>query len=384
MAWAEERAKQKWSGLYRDAGGAKRRLPGTYATKSLAKDAATAAEVAANSHKGRMRTGPSPTWGQWCERWWASRAVEPSTIQNEDSMVKKHIIPRWADVKIDEIRRLDVQAWVSDLPLAQESARRVLGVLVSSLSAAVEEGVLDTNPAHRIKLPPRPQGREVFLSKDQFAALAQAIPSHNDRAVVKLLAGTGMRWGELAGLHWRSVDLAKGAVTVRDVYSAGEIKPYPKGRKQRHVPLFDWVVEDLDDTASHVVCNAEHRDAICASGLVFHNSAGMPLNDRNFYRRVLLPALKEAKLDGLGVTLHDLRHTYASWLAQSGVPLERIAELLGHASISTTQIYAHLMPARHDDLARALGANWGQTSTSNDSRPLLRAVENPKPRAQNA
>lgn len=374
MAWAEERGPKRWRGLYRDSAGAKCRVPGTFATKKAAKAAAQKAEVTANSHQGRMRTGASPTWGEWCERWWTARAVEPATLGSEMSMIKTHIAPRWADIKIDEIRRLDVQEWVAGLPVAQESSRRILGVLVSSLSAAVEEGVLDMNPAHRIKMPPRPQGREVFLSKDQFSALAAAIPKPEDRAVIKMLAGTGMRWGELAGLHWHNLDLARGIVTVRDVHSAKEVKPYPKGRKQRHVPLFDWVVEDIDDTATRVACGAIHRVGICASGLVFHTSTGQPITSRNFSRRVLAPALKRAGLGGIGLTLHDLRHTYASWLVQAGIPLERVAELLGHASITTTQIYAHLMPAKHDDLEAALGANWGQTSTLSHYKPLLSVV----------
>lgn len=374
MAWAEKRSAGKWRGQYRDSAGKKVSVPGTFPTKTAARAAADKAEVEANSHRGRMRTGKSPTWGEWCERWWKARSVEPATLQNESSMIHKHIAPRWADVKLDEIRRLDVQAWVADLPLAPESARRVLGVLVSSLSAAVEEGVLDMNPAHRIKLPPRPQGREVFLTRDQFDSLTAAIPNARNRAIVKLLAGTGMRWGELAGLHWHNFDLSNGFVTVRDVYSAGEIKPYPKGRKQRHVPLFDWVVEDLDAAASRVVCAAPHRTGICQSGLVAHTSGGLPLDSRNFYRRVLAPALKEAQLDHLGLTIHDLRHTYASWLAQAGIPLERISALLGHSSITTTQIYAHLMPAKHDDIAAALGANWGQTSTISHSKPLFAVI----------
>lgn len=374
MAWIEERGPKKWSGLYRDSHGKKKRVPGTFSTQKAARAAAQEAEVAANSHKARMRTGETLTWGAWCTRWWIARAVEPATIKNEASMVNRHLTPRWADVKLDEIRRLDVQEWVTGLPLAQESARRVLGVLVSSLSAAVEEGLLDMNPAHSIKLPPRPQGREVFLSHEEFEALTSAMPNSRDRAVVKFLAGTGMRLGELAGLHWHNLDLDRGFVTVRDVYSAAEIKPYPKGRKQRHVPLFDWVVEDLDANASKVLCKVEHRGGLCESGLVFNQNGGSPLNGRNFSRRVLEPALKRAGLEHRGMTLHDLRHTYASWLAQSGIPLERIAELLGHSSITTTQIYAHLMPAKHDDIAAALGANWGQGGTSRHSAHKLRAV----------
>lgn len=70
-----------------------------------------------------------------------------------------------------------------------------------------------------------------------------------------------------------------------------------------------------------------------------------------------------AGLEDLGLTIHDLRHTYASWLVQDGVPLQRVAELLGHASTRTTEIYAHFAPVQHEDIARAMrdprGTNVG-------------------------
>lgn len=74
------------------------------------------------------------------------------------------------------------------------------------------------------------------------------------------------------------------------------------------------------------------------------------------------PALKEAGLAGTGATIHNLRHTYASWLVQDGVPLARVAALLGHASITTTEIYAHLAPTTHADVEAAVKDTFvGQT-----------------------
>lgn len=91
----------------------------------------------------------------------------------------------------------------------------------------------------------------------------------------------------------------------------------------------------------------------------------------------MLPALKAAGLEHTGATLHDLRHTYASWLAQDGVPLGRIAELRGHRSITTTEIYAHFATARADDIAYAMrdpgGANVGRIVVAPGITPLRRA-----------
>jgi integrase len=113
----------------------------------------------------------------------------------------------------------------------------------------------------------------------------------------------------------------------------------------------------------------KHRASrTCPSGLVFPAKEGGVRDDRNFSQRVLHPALKRAGLGDLGLSLHDLRHTYASWLAMDGTPLGRIADLLGHRSITTTEIYAHFLPSTADDIAHAMrdprGANVGQTSTT--------------------
>lgn len=294
-------------------------------------------------------------------------------------MVRKHIAPVFSNHKLSEMNRHDIQAWATRLAndISPGSARRVLGVLVSSLSGALDAGLIDANPATRIKLPPAPQGREVFLTHEQFDAVLEAIPHHDDAALVLFLANTGLRWGEAAGLHWHNLDIERGIVTVADVHSNGEIKPYPKGRRQRHVPVFDWVTDNIAKPMNLDGCRVPHREGKCRSGLVFPARGGGVRDDRNFSRRVLAPALKDAGLERLGVTLHDLRHTYASWLVQAGIPLERISDLLGHASLSTTQIYAHLAPANHSELEAALRpsrvANGAQTPTLGHF-PTLRAV----------
>lgn len=357
MAFTEVRANGRVRGGFRDATGRKVWVPGTFSSKRAAMRAAIDAEAEARDAKPKNLAAIDMTWGEWCEAWWPTRAIEPATADNEGSMVRNHIAPTWADVPLADINRHDVQAWATGLTgtLGPASVKRVLGVMVSSLSAAIDAELLDSNPANRIKLPPAPQGKEVYLTRAQFERFADAIPYANDTAIVQMLAGTGMRWGELAGLHWHNLDVDGGMVTVADVASAGEIKPYPKGRRQRRVPVFEFSFENLVVPAKVVPCNVPHRHGKCPSGLVFPSGTNGALDDRNFYRRVMEPAMKKADLDGLGATLHDLRHTYASWLVQAGVPLERIALLLGHASTNTTQIYAHLAPTQHADLAAVFG-----------------------------
>ncbi|MGK0740487.1 tyrosine-type recombinase/integrase [Leucobacter sp. Z1108] len=356
MAFTEKRG-NVYRGGYRDSAGVKRYAPGTFPKMKAAKDAASRLELASRRSKTDAAMH-GKTWGEWCAEWWPKRPVERSTLKSEHSMVKKHIMPKWAGVRVTGISRPDVQEWANELAdqLTPGTARRIMNVFVSSLSAAIDANIIDANPATRIKLPPTPQGREVYLTREQFAAVDNGIASARDSAVAEFLVGTGLRWGELAGLHWHNLDLDTRMVTVADTFDRQVIKPYPKGRKIRRVPFFEWAVENLETPEAFHPCPVPHTDGPCRSGLVFHTRTGGPLSDRNYYRRVLAPALAKAGLESLGATLHDLRHTYASWLVQSGIPLERIAELLGHSSVATTRIYAHLAPTQHDDLARAIGA----------------------------
>ncbi|MFE2772247.1 tyrosine-type recombinase/integrase [Microbacterium resistens] len=385
MPWAEKLPSGNYRAGYRLPNGESRYVKGTFTHKKAAKDAAVEAEGKVKRPGWRDPRAGLTTWGEWHDIWWPSRAIEPQTAKSEESLVRNHIMPRWKDQPLAEITRHEVQAWaisilsenirkVNGIPDDEDpkyrspgTIRRILNVLVSSLTAAVDAEVIVANPAVRIKLPPTVAPPPVFLTREQYAALSAAIPNQQDRALVDFLAGTGLRWGEAAGLHLHNLDLQHAMVTVKDVTDGEEIKPYPKGRRIRRVPLFQWAVDELDVPDRHP-CGVRHRDArTCPSGLVFPAARGGVRDDRNFSQRVLHPALKKAGLGDLGMSLHDLRHTYASWLAMDGVPLGRIADLLGHRSITTTEIYAHFLPATVDDIAHAMrdprGANVGQGST---------------------
>lgn len=396
MPYAEKLPSGNYRAGYRLPNGEKRYLEGTFTHKKAAKDAAIEAEGKVKRPDWRDPRVGLTTWGDWYESWWSSRAIEPSTKKSEESIIRNHIRPQWEDEPLALITRHDVQAWATRLTTENtrlvdgipdednpryrlpSTARRIVAVFTTSLMAAIDAQIIDVNPAVRIKFPPSPPKDPVFLTRDQFTALADAVPEKRDRALIEFLVGTGLRWGEVAGLHVHRLDLQAGELLVADVTDGIEIKPYPKGRRTRRVPLFQWSVDNLD-VPEAMPCGLRHRvGGKCPSGLLFPTPAGGPRDDRNFTQRVLTPALKRAGLGEMGLTLHDLRHTYASWLAMDGVPLGRIADLLGHAQVSTTEIYAHFLPsAARDDIAHAMrdprGAPVGQGVTP---RPhaVLRAI----------
>lgn len=374
MAWTKQLASGKYQGLYRDGSG-KERSAGTFPHKRAAMNAASAAEQETRMRSWRDPAAGERPWGEWCEEWWPTRKLEASTATNEAGMRDHHLLPRWAEVPLCEITRHEGRKWIAKLMatetkvsaaerkrredpdyepvpayLAAASVQRIFGIFSASLMAAVDAEVLPANPLHRLKLPSRPPAQERYLTKAEYQALDRVLETNQDAAMIGLLIGTGMRWGEAMGLHAHRIDRERKMIHIVETWdkASGMIKPYPKGKLARSVPLLDWVEVLLDELGMPDAgdCGHAHQAGTCRSGLVLHRPGAMT-NIDNWRKRVWAPALGESSIGH--ARPHDLRHTYASWLIQSGVSLEEVARLLGHASSSTTKRYAHLaeLPAEH-------------------------------------
>lgn len=374
MATTRQLPSGKHQGIYRDGNG-KQQSAGTFPHKRAAMNAASAAEQEARSRSWRDPAAGERPWGEWCEEWWPTRKLEASSAKNEAGMRDTHLLPRWAEVPLCEVTRHEGRKWIAELMatetpisaaerkrredpdyepvpayLAASSVQRIFGIFSASIMAAVDAEILPANPLHRLKLPSRPPAQERYFTKTEYQALDAVLETNQDAAIIGLLIGSGMRWGEAMGLHTQRIDRERGMIHIVETWdpASGRIKPYPKGKLARSVPLLDWVVELMDELGMPAAgnCGHAHQAGVCRSGLVLHRPGEMAdLN--NWRKRVWARALADA---GLGhARPHDLRHTYASWAIQGGVSLEEVARLLGHASPSTTKRYAHLaeLPAKH-------------------------------------
>lgn len=359
MPWAEKLPSGKYRGLYRDRAG-RRRSAGTFTQKRAAEKAATIAEDAARKLGWRDPDAANMLWADWVTAWWPTRAVEPGTLKVDRSRLNARLAPRWADVPLVDITRQDVRAWIADLQrskLAPATVQRCVSLLSASLAAAVDAEIITTNVASRIKVVQGEIDPERYLTRPEFAAIAAALTDPFDEALASLLVGTGMRWGEAIGLMIPRIDFGRGRIQVAETWDdrMQRVKPYPKGRRIRRVPLVPWV-------AAHIEPVVDGR----ATGHLWERRGRLP-DYHNWRARIWVPALKVADVGH--VRIHDLRHTYASWLIQDGVPLAEVGALLGHMSPVTTQRYAHLQDDRSDDRITAAltdprGASVGQDDTA--------------------
>lgn len=363
MAWAERLESGKYRGLYRDALG-KRRSVGTFPHKAKAVRAAAAKEEAARRSMLRDPEAFRRPWRQWVdEHWWDSRTVEASTLKVDRGRLDRHLMPRWGDVPIGAITRHDVRAWLAQMErdgVGPTTRQRCAHLLSASLMAAVDAEIIDANPAARLKLPGSAKAQERYLTREEFDALLEHLPTTADRLIVQFATLTGMRPGEWAGIHWNRVDLERGTVRVVETFSelGGHIKAYPKSRKARTVPLSDDLIEALTEERKRRGdltggCGVPHAVGECRSSLVLTTHGGSVVRNSN-WSPIWRAAVKAA---GIGhARPYDMRHTFASWLLAEGWSLAEVGVLMGHSSTQTTQIYAHLAEASTDRFKAAMNA----------------------------
>jgi integrase/recombinase XerD len=262
-------------------------------------------------------------------------AVERGTARNTlDSYARD--LRRYADhlgpTEFDAITEREVAEFLAVLregdsehqPLAASSAARALIAVRGLHKFAVREGITGHDPAREVKPPQTPRRLPKALPLDDVLRLIEAPSGLRDRALLELLYSTGARISEAVGLDIDDID-----VTQRTALLDG------KGGKQRLVPVGRPALAALD---AYLV---RERPALATRGrgtpAVFLNHRGGRLSRQSAWQ-VLKDAAERA---GISVTVspHTLRHSFATHLIEGGADVRVVQELLGHASVTTTQIY---------------------------------------------
>jgi integrase/recombinase XerC len=249
--------------------------------------------------------------------------------------------------KIDSLALRSHLAFLHRGRLSNRSLSRHLSTLRAFFRWACREGLVEKNPARGLPAPrvartlPRamtlPATEQLLAADDETGALPE-----RELALFELLYATGLRVSEAAGLDLEDVDFASRLVRVTG-----------KGRKERIVPFGEPAEAALSDylpsRAAVLAAHPDARDAELGEPL-FVNARGGRLTTRSM-ARLLKRRLRAAGLPA-NLSPHALRHTFATHLLQAGADLRAIQELLGHASLSTTQKYTHLDAARLAEVYR--------------------------------
>jgi len=250
----------------------------------------------------------------------------PETVKKDKSRIKAFL--RFAEEKqIKYLRQMTpgliVELQSEYLKTHQQKAwNNLLGLLKTMLNRAVDWGDLDYNPLARVKSK-SPPSKFNFYSKEELHTIVAAAADPLRTGII-LLVNTGMRRGELFHQKVRDIDIENGNIRI-----VSHEKFTTKNKKSRNVPI----ASEIRPLIKKLIAGKKPDDYLFRPYVSEHK----------LYKE-FKKLLKDLGLKG---NVHDLRHTFASHLAMGGTPLPIIGELLGHADIRTTMIYAHLLPSRH-------------------------------------
>jgi len=287
----------------------------------------------------------------------AARDASEHTRRAYRTAVRQYL--DWLDARGTDWRspsRTELRAYLAELQerdLARASISSRLAALRSFYRHARRGGLVEADPLSAVITPRLPRRLPKVLDVGQVESLIDAVAGGRrrarpavaealvlrDRALVETAYAAGLRISELAGLRIADVELAR-----------GEVRVLGKGRKQRvgllGGPAREALAAYLDGGRPALRQAAERPDRPAApdDGALFLNARGTALGVRGLRYRVdqLL------RLAGLpaGASVHTLRHSFASHLLEGGADLRVVQELLGHASLATTQVYTHVSPSR--------------------------------------
>ncbi|MBD0735293.1 tyrosine-type recombinase/integrase [Streptomyces sp. CBMA29] len=290
------------------------------------------------------------------ESWLAAQAhLKRSTHNRYRNVLDVHVLPRWGSTPLNSVRYDDVAEWLADLlsgeatggrKLSARSVRKAYVVLSRVLGFAVKAHRIAFNPAAGVPLPKVAPTDHVYLDEVQVEALAEAVGEYG--LFIRLLAYTGLRWGEASALKVGRVDLGARRAYIAEAYADDGGKLYldtPKNHERRSVPLPRFLVDDL---TTYVAERSPDE-------LLFTAPHGGPLRIRNFRQRFFDPAVGAADLGHLHLTPHKLRHTAASIAIASGADVNVVQTMLGHKSATLTlDVYGHLFPDRLDEVSKKM------------------------------
>jgi integrase len=231
------------------------------------------------------------------------------------------------------ITALDVEAFKEYLikEVSKVTANDYLRSLKTAFNIGLRLNLVVSNPFKDCKMFRIPHVTPTYFRKEEFGLLLRTITDQRFRLLVLFAALTGMRRGEIVNIRWVDIDMS-----ARLIFIQNSENFTVKAMRSRTIPMnpdaFN-LLRDVPRESEYVFVDAERKPY--RAGTV----------TKKFKRFVKTCGLSEK------IHLHSLRHSYASWLVQSEIPLAEVQKLLGHSSVVTTQIYAHL---EHEHLRNAV------------------------------
>ena len=346
----------RYQARYLGPDGVDRPAPQTFATKREAEVWLTLTEGEIKRSDWLDPSAGAVPFAKYAAGWMGQGQFSPKTAQLYELLLRLHLVPTFGEINIGEIRQEDVRSWRAaqlrtgpqqERPFGPVTVAKAYRLLRAILNTAVRDKRIRENPCQIKGADKELSAERPVLSVPEVYRLAAAIEPRY-RALVLLATFGNLRWGELAGLRRRNLDLGTRSVrVVETVYELGQlVKGKPKSEASiRKVVLPELIVPDLRH-------HLERFAAPGPDGFVFVGVKGGQLRRSNF-SKPWARALAKADLPA-EVHVHDLRHTGNTLVAEAGASLAELMSRMGHSSTRAARVYLHAREERDQQLAATL------------------------------
>ncbi len=318
------------------------------------------------------KAGDELTVGQWL-RYWLEQVIRPScsasTTHGYTMIVRNHLAPALGRVRLAELTATQIQQYLNgkrEEGLCSNTVRKHHGVLHNALEHARRQELVTRNVVEQATPPASTRPVHHYYDSDTMSQLFEALAGTSMEPVVKLAGYLGLRRSEICGLKWSHVDREAKVITVAEARTAVNGRSVDKGTKNSSsVRRLGYCgLTDLEELMERLWQQRLKEKAALGKGyvdrdFVLCHSGGQPYQPDYLSNR--LQRVLERK--GLPyVTLHGLRHSFASIAHSRNVPLFGISRALGHSNTATTtQIYMHLFDETHLSVVQEVGKAIGDS-----------------------
>lgn len=308
---------------------------------------------------------------------WLENTVKPTvrikTYERYECAIRRHIIPYIGDLALVEIKRENLQKYLSDLKergnckggaLSATTVNAVRRLLKTAMNVAVGDGLISTNPVEQTKaMRTMKHPIKIFFEEDYKKILATA-KAHSTKSylIMRLAFETGFRIGEIFGLEYGAVDFSERIICVRQtIVSTKHGKKLQIMAKNsssiRSIKVSQKLIDELKYFQSlHTIRKEKLKNKYEQEhDFIIENIDGSFCDPAYFSDKVFKKVLLKRAGLSQEYRMHDCRHTHASWLIAKGVKPIVISKRLGHKSIRTTlDIYSHLISSTEEEAVQAL------------------------------
>lgn len=231
---------------------------------------------------------------------------------------------------IIDITRSDAEKFIVSLKShAPRGYRAYFRNMKAAFNIALHWNYIKENPFAKVKLPKKQKGLPEYIYPDQLDSIIGKTRNKTLSEIFRFAFYSGCRRGEIINVKWKNVDFQKRTITI------GDANFQTKTRAQRIIPMCKNLYSILWKRY-----NFGEKSCLKPDGLVFAKPNGFPFHEDTL-SKAFKKACRAAKIDEK-IHFHSLRHSFASYLVQNGANIYSVQKLLGHSSITTTEIYAHL------------------------------------------